>query len=249
MSTSAKARKPIGIPLFRRSQRRNLTDIPGRAEVLALSAVLLGYPDEQFDVLRSDLTTAIGDLPQSPAARLLQEFWVAFSAQTSMQAQRHYVETFDMRRKSSLFLTYYLHGDTRQRGMSLLMFKQRYRAYGFSPPENELPDYLPMVLEFAAVTGSGVGEGLLRLHRNGFEVIRTALHDRTSMYAMVLDAVAEILGPITERQQEEISTLVAAGPPAETIGLESPLAPYSTLSGGPDQPFGPPEFTCSPKGN
>lgn len=242
-------RKALTIPLFRRSKRRDLTDIPGRSEVLGLCAVLLGYPDDAFIALRNDLAQAVTELPNSPAASKIREFWSRFTDFTAIEAQRHYVETFDMRRNSSLFLTYYLHGDTRQRGMSLLMFKQRYRAYGFAPPENELPDYLPMVLEFAAITGPGVGEGLLRLHRSGFEVIRTALNDRGSLYALLLDAVADVLGPVTARQQEEVSQLVAAGPPAETIGLESPLAPYSTLAGGADEPFGPPEFTCSPKGS
>jgi len=238
--------RAVSIPLFRRSKRRDLIEIPGRSDILALSALLLGYPDKEFDLIREDLGAAVAALPDSGPARLLARFWEEFSELEPAEAKRLYVATFDMRRQCSLFLTYYLHGDTRQRGMSLLMFKQRYRAYGFNPPENQLPDYLPMVLEFAASTGSGVGEGLLRMHRNGLEAIHEALRARETLYVHVFDAISELLGPVSEKQRIEIDELVLAGPPQETIGLESSLSPYGL--GGPDTPFGPPEFTCNSKG-
>ncbi|WP_313277427.1 nitrate reductase molybdenum cofactor assembly chaperone [Timonella senegalensis] len=243
----AQGRKgPVSIPLFRRSKRKDLVEVPDRSDILALCALLLGYPDDEFDFLRDDISKAIDGLSPSKPAKLLAQFWDQFSGQSRSDARRHYVATFDMRRQCSLFLTYYLHGDTRQRGMSLLMFKQRYRAYGFNPPENELPDYLPMVLEFAANTGPGVGEGLLRMHRNGLEAIHDALKARDTMYLLVFDAISEVLGPVTAKQRAEIDELVLAGPPQETIGLESSLTPYGMS--GPDAPFGPPEFTCNTKG-
>ncbi|MFD2839518.1 nitrate reductase molybdenum cofactor assembly chaperone [Populibacterium corticicola] len=243
MSAPTTGRKPVAIPLFRRSKRRDLVEVPGRADVLALISVLLGYPDEEFDSLRADLAQAVAALPQSAAATLVQKFWGQFSHVEPSEARRHYVETFDLRRNCSLFLTYYLHGDTRQRGMSLLMFKQRYRAYGFTPPENELPDYLPMVLEFAATTGPGVGEGLLRMHRSGLEVIRTALRKRKTAYSLLFDAVDVLLGPITQKQLDEARQLISAGPPQDSIGLESPLAGYGQADA--NVPFGPPAYTCS----
>lgn len=248
-AAGAAPKRRVPISLFRRSKRRGLTEIPGRADIWALSAVLLGYPDDEFYNMAPELDEAITALPDSAPARRLAKFWTQFKAQTPMEARKHYVETFDLRRKCSLFLSYYLHGDTRQRGMALLTLKQRYRAYGFTPQENELPDYLPMVLEFAAYTGTGAGEGLLRTHRNGIELIAKALDARKTFYTEILKAVTDILGPVTDRQMETINELARTGPPTDTAGLDSPLAPYGApLPGGPNVPFGPPEVTCSSKG-
>ena len=243
--------KPRRVPisLFRRSKRRNLVEVPARADLWALCAVLLGYPDEAFYAMVPDLDEALAALPDSEPARHLQSFWTQFKAQETRVARNHYVETFDLRRKCSLFLSYYLHGDTRQRGMALLTLKQRYRAYGFAPKENELPDYLPMALEFAAYTGTGAGEGLLRTHRNGIELISKALAARNTFYVEILHAITSILGPVTERQLAAIAHPARNGPPQETTGLDSPLAGYGQSMGGANTPFGPPEVTCNSKGH
>lgn len=237
------------VPLLRRSRRRGLVEVPGRADVLAACSVLLRYPDADFDSTRDDLALALASLPRSEPADHLRRFWEAFTCTTPDQARVHYVETFDLRRRSSLFLTYYLHGDTRQRGMALLSLKQRYRASGFVPDDGELPDYLPMVLEFAARAGTGVGESALRSHRGGIELIRTALGERGSAYRHVFDAVSALLGPVPDSVRDEVGRLVLAGPPSDDVGLEIAVTPYGDdWTGSPGEPFGPPEHTCSPKG-
>src|SRR6266511_1047506 len=71
-----------------------------------------------------------------------------------------YVATFDHRKRCCLFLTYYAHGDTRKRGMSLLSLKQTYAAAGLRLVDDELPDHLAVVLEYAA-TQPGNGRALL----------------------------------------------------------------------------------------
>src|SRR5699024_7950613 len=67
------------------------------------------------------------------------------------------VETFDLRRRSCLHLTYYAHGDTRNRGAALLVFSNAYRRAGFVLTEDELPDHLCVVLEFAPRSTPTVG--------------------------------------------------------------------------------------------
>ena len=86
---------------------------------------------------------------------------------------QHYVQTFDLRRSCALYLTYYRYGDTRKRGLAMVAFKTAYRDAGFIPSEDELPDYLPMVLDFAALTGRG--QRLLRSRRADLELLRRAL--------------------------------------------------------------------------
>ena len=108
---------------------------------------------------------------------------------TQTELERRYVETFDLRRRSSLYLSYYLHGDTRKRGMALLRLKRLYAAAGLELAGGELPDYLPLVLEFAALAPDGAGEALLREHRPSLELLRANLHAAGSPYAQLLDAL------------------------------------------------------------
>ncbi|MEV4188003.1 nitrate reductase molybdenum cofactor assembly chaperone, partial [Streptosporangium canum] len=195
-----------------------------RATLLRLVSLLLQYPDPDLIAAREEMAAAVGRLPESAARDSLTRFVEWFRAIEPMALARAYVETFDLRRKSSLYLTYYLHGDTRRRGMALLTLKQRYRVAGLTPPEGELPDFLPVVCEFAALAGPAAGEAALRQHRKGLELIRTALHDGGSPYALVLDALCAELPGLSEAERAAVADLALAGPPAEEVGL-APFGP------------------------
>ncbi|MFI6988783.1 nitrate reductase molybdenum cofactor assembly chaperone [Nonomuraea wenchangensis] len=196
---------------------------PGeRAALLRLVSLLLQYPDPALLAARDELAQAVRALPESAARASLTAFVAWFRDQRPMELARSYVQTFDLRRRSSLYLTYYLHGDTRRRGMALLTLKQRYRVAGLTPPEGELPDFLPVVCEFAALAGPATGEAPLRQHRKGLELIRTALHESGSPYAFVLDALCGELPELSAAEHAAVADLALAGPPAEEVGL----APY-----------------------
>lgn len=215
-----------------RLRRGGVAGADGRPELLRLMSLLLQYPDAELLAARPQLAAAARALPRSPAREPLAEFTTWYAAAEPMELARQYVETFDLRRKSSLYLTYYLHGDTRRRGMALLLLKQRYRAAGLVPPAGELPDYLPVVCEFAALAGPGAGEAPLRQHRQGLELIRTALRDRGSQYALVLDALCGTLPALSAAQADAVAGLAMAGPPAEAVGL-TPFAPPGYVAGIP----------------
>lgn len=205
-----------------------------RTLLLRLCSLLLQYPDAELTAARQELKTAAEGLKPSPAAEDLTTFCTWLAAQEPDALERHYVETFDLRRKSSLYLTYYLHGDTRRRGMALLTLNQRYRAAGWDTGNGELPDHLPVVLEFAALAGHGGGEAPLRQHRRGLELIHRALTDADSPYRHVLAAVLTLLPPPTEEDHEAVARLVAEGPPNEDVGLD----PYGTYGDGEFAPPG-----------
>ncbi|WP_328808263.1 nitrate reductase molybdenum cofactor assembly chaperone [Nonomuraea antri] len=199
-----------------------------RATLLRLVSLLLQYPDAELLAARPELRQAVATLPAGHPREALEQFLWWFCDRQPMALARDYVQTFDLRRKSSLYLTYYLHGDTRRRGMALLMLKQSYRAAGLTPPEGELPDFLPVVCEFAALAGPGIGEAPLRRHRQGVELIRTALRTAGSPYAFVLDALCAALPELRESERAAVAELALAGPPAEEVGLAPfgpPLAP------------------------
>ncbi|MFD1938555.1 nitrate reductase molybdenum cofactor assembly chaperone [Nonomuraea mangrovi] len=206
--------------------RRALPELapPDRAMLFRLVSLLLQYPDPELIAAREELGEAVRRLPESAARESLTRFVGWFRTTEPMALARAYVETFDLRRKSSLYLTYYLHGDTRRRGMALLTLKQRYRVAGLTPPDGELPDFLPVVCEFAALSGPATGEAPLRQHRKGLELIRTALHDGGSPYAWVLDALCAELPGLSEAERAAVADLALAGPPAEEVG-QAPFGP------------------------
>jgi nitrate reductase delta subunit len=138
------------------------------------------------------------------------------------------VETFDLRRRTSLYLTYYLHGDTRKRGMALLRLRRLYSAAGLGVATDELPDYLPLMLEFAALAPDGFATTLLDEHRPAVELLRAGLHDADSPYAHLLDALAAGLPRLTPRERDRVRKLAADGPPSEQVGLE-PFAPPEVM--------------------
>ncbi|GAA3494680.1 nitrate reductase molybdenum cofactor assembly chaperone [Streptomyces prasinosporus] len=218
----------------RRPSRITPEEAGTRALTLRLCSLMLQYPDAGLTSGRDELTAAVEALPPSPAAGRLTAFTTWLAGREPEALERHYVEVFDLRRRSGLYLTYYLHGDTRRRGMALLTLAQRYRAAGWDTDGGELPDHLPVVLEFAALAGPGGGEAPLRQHRRGLELIHRALADCDSPYRHVLAALLTLLPPPTEADRAAVARLVAEGPPNEEVGLD----PYGTYGGGEFAPPG-----------
>jgi len=201
--------------------------LPGQATGYKLASVLLQYPTRAlFDGL-DELDAAARSAPRAARGHLAA-FLAWLRATPPHEVAQHYVETFDLRRRSALYLTYYRHGDTRRRGMALLAFKTAYRAAGLEPAGDELPDYLPVVLDFAAVAPTG--EDLLRRHRADLELLRRALHEAGTPYARVVDAVCAQLPRLGRRDLLRVRAAEQQGPPAEDVGLE-PFAPPGYLTG------------------
>ena len=201
--------------------------LPGQAAGYKLASVLLQYPTRAvFDGL-DELDAAARSGPRAARGHLAA-FLAWLRATPPHEVAQHYVETFDLRRRSALYLTYYRHGDTRRRGMALLAFKTAYRAAGLEPAGAELPDYLPVVLDFAAVAPGG--EDLLRRHRADLELLRRALHEAGTPYARVVDAVCAQLPRLARRDLLRVRAAEQQGPPAEDVGLE-PFAPPGYLTG------------------
>jgi len=201
--------------------------LPGQATGYKLASVLLQYPSRAlFDGL-DELDAAARSAPRAARGHLAA-FLAWLRATPPHEVAQHYVETFDLRRRSALYLTYYRHGDTRRRGMALLAFKTAYRAAGLEPDGAELPDYLPVVLDFAAVAPAG--EELLRRHRADLELLRRALREAGTPYARLVDAVCAQLPRLGRRDLLRVRAAEQQGPPAEDVGLE-PFAPPGYLTG------------------
>ena len=193
-----------------------------------LASVLLQYPTAaMFDGL-DELDAFASRTSPKPARVAFGQFLRWLRSTPPTEVAQHYVETFDLRRRCALYLTYYRYGDTRKRGMSMIVFKTAYRDAGFIPCEDELPDYLPMVLDFADL--SSRGERLLHGHRGDLELLRRALARAETPYVDVVAAVCAQLPKLGRRELGQVLRAWESGPPREEVGLE-PFAPPEYLSG------------------
>lgn len=202
---------------------------PGPALLYKITSILLRYPDDQVLARLDNVAAAlpaIGD-PRVRASVAGVVDWLGTVPAT--EAAQHYVSTFDHTRRRSLHLTYYRHGDTRARGMALLALKHTYRSAGYEPPEHELPDFLPLILEFAALAPEP-GTRILIQCQAGLELLRPALHEVASPYGHLIDALCRQLPALPLRHRTALKRLAAEGPPTEQVGLE-PFAPPEYFTG------------------
>ena len=193
-------------------------------------SLLMSYPDQQLLDRRPLLRAAADALPQ-PIGAPLHAFLDHVDAAPLIELAADYVTTFDHRKKFSPYLTYFAYGDTRKRGMALLRFKHAYRRAGLLIGDDELPDHLAVVLEFAATGDAEAARRLMTEHRAGLELIRLGLREAGSPWRYVLESISATLPPLAGRDCDAVARLVAEGPPEEEVGL-SPFLPTTSSSGG-----------------
>jgi nitrate reductase delta subunit len=211
-----------------RTRQETATTADSRAVVLQAASLLLGYPDAALVDLAPTVVAATGGA--GPAGAALALFCGHLQATPLDDLQAAYVDTFDLRRRCCLYLTYFSHGDTRKRGMALLRFSHAYRTAGVELAGDELPDHLSVVCEFAATGDARQGQRLLVEHRAGLELIRRALAETASPYLHVLDAICAVLPAASQRDLDRALELARTGPPEEEVGLE-PYGPPESMGG------------------
>jgi nitrate reductase delta subunit len=194
-------------------------DAHDKAVARLAAAWLLWYPDDELVARMPDIRGAVADLPDSTRVPL-SSFMDWFAATDLMQVRREYVQTFDMRRKACPYLTYWTHGDTRNRGMAILHFKQAYLDAGFDAGDAELADHLAVVLEFAAIGDQLTGDALLAEHTAAIGLLQSALESVESPYVLVLAAVTATLPEMTPEIAQRMEQIATHGPPVEQVGLE-----------------------------
>ena len=191
--------------------------------VHAALSILLQYPEAHTVRVLPEVREMAHEL-DFDSERALDLFAQWLQETPLLAAQAHYVDLFDRKRRACLYLSYYLNGDTRRRGMALVRFKELYQEHGFTPTGEELPDFLPTLLQFCAITDGHVGDSVLAGHRAGLEVLRKALADARSPYEHLLDVLLAIV-PVVPDQESHMLRLIEVGPPSELVGLEPFGAP------------------------
>ena len=163
---------------------------------LRVLARLLSYPDAQ---LRGDLDdmraamqseTAIGAARQAELTALMNTLALG----QPLELEADYVEVFDRGRASSLHLFEHVHGDSRERGPAMIDLAQTYEKAGLFLRPDEMPDYLPVVLEFVSTQPAREARAFLGEMAHIFNALFAALQQRNSGYASVLGALLELSG-------------------------------------------------------
>jgi nitrate reductase delta subunit len=163
---------------------------------LRVLARLLSYPDdalrEHLDELRQALRTEAALQP----ARLLEvEALIdSLAQQSAIDAEADYVQLFDSGRRTSLHLFEHVHGDSRDRGPAMIDLAKTFEAAGLYLAIGEMPDHLPVVLEYASTQPPREAKAFLAEMAHIFNVVFSALDKRRSRYASVLGALIELAG-------------------------------------------------------
>lgn len=157
-------------------------------------ARLLSYPDdgvcgalvEMQAVVRR--TQALPDSLRTDLEGMIAEM----QAGDALSLQEAYVATFDRMRSLSLHLFEHVHGDSRDRGPAMLDLVDLYRRHGLDVTAHELPDYLPLFLEFLSVLPADKAHELLRDAGNILAVLHDRLNRRNSPYRHAFAALVHL---------------------------------------------------------
>jgi len=171
------------------------------AHTLRALAWLLRYPDAELRAAAGALGAALHDEGALAAGRLaeLDALVRRLAAAPGLRVEAEYVELFDRGRRTALHLFEHVHGDSRDRGPAMVDLAQTYDRAGLQLVPGELPDYLPVVLEFASTQPPAQAREFLRETAHIVQAIFSALLERGSPYASVLAAVLDLAG---ERAQK-----------------------------------------------
>jgi nitrate reductase delta subunit len=162
---------------------------------------LLRYPDATLRAHLGELREALREERALTFGRLaeLDRLLDHLRALPALQAEAEYVELFDRGRRTALHLFEHVHGDSRERGAALVDLARSYESAGLVLAPGELPDWLPVVLEFASTQPPDAARDFLRETAHIVRVIFSALLERGSPYASVLAAVLDLAGEKAER--------------------------------------------------
>ena len=164
--------------------------------VLRAFSALLSYPQEELLQTLPELADAIRASPlvASRECKSLLALIDELAHGELLELEERYVELFDRGHATSLNLFEHLHGDGRERGDAMVDLKRIYERAGFELSTRELPDYLPVVLEYLSCRDLAETKELLSDCAHILKKLATALLARSSAYAAVPQALLIIAG-------------------------------------------------------
>ncbi|WP_128101655.1 nitrate reductase molybdenum cofactor assembly chaperone [Paenibacillus sp. DCT19] len=195
---------------------KQVYDTDTRRMVCKLISYLLQYPDTEWREGLQGVQEAVLSISEEEVKQIVLTFIRDAQAVDAIGWQDAYVRAFDFDKKSNLYLTYALHGDERDRGPALIDLKRRYEAAGFYMEASELPDYLPMVLEFIAEAPEKDAIGVLSTCHKALVTMTESIAGQNSPYGSLLtlmlqvmpeSSVSDVPEPSKEEQKQPLGGL------------------------------------------
>jgi len=204
-------------------------------------AALLGYPSDELKAHAAELRRALQEERALSAVdrSRLEPLLSSLERDDLLDLQAAYSELFDRSRSLSLHLFEHVHGDNRERGQAMIDLGQQYLASGFLLEANELPDFLPVFLEYASCLPAAEARETLGQPAHVFATLAERLGNRQSPYAAICHCLVALSGA---RPDSEAMAEIDQNTPAEDskeIDEEWEDAPISFINNGAHEMGGP----------
>lgn len=186
-------------------------------------SLILSYPTGELLAAMPEIGAVLAaDSRMTPTARAALKTLVEGLGQGDLyDVQEHYVMLFDRSRTLSLNLFEHVHGESRDRGGAMVSLIETYREGGFEPDTSELPDHLPVLLEFLSTRPMPEAQETLADAAHIFEALDTRLMRRESAYAAAFTALSQLAG--AEADAETVAGMLAQpdDDPADLAALDA----------------------------
>ncbi|QQS55003.1 MAG: nitrate reductase molybdenum cofactor assembly chaperone [Candidatus Competibacteraceae bacterium] len=186
-------------------------------KTLKVLSALLCYPQPELQAALGEMIEVLDQenlLPEREHRALLA--MMSQMRRTDLiELQERYVRLFDRGRALSLHLFEHIHGESRDRGQAMINLLEVYRQHGFELSARELPDYLPLFLEYLAQRPAGEALDMLADAMHVMALLGARLTERGSDYHVVFDALAALVGEPADI--EDIRRQAATEGPDQTV--------------------------------
>ncbi len=160
---------------------------------LKLIGVLMDYPEDEMWAHREELLAATGDCGLAPPqCSALGRFARELLDTDPLVAQDTWLGLFDRGRSMSLLLFEHIHGESRDRGQAMVDLLAAYGRNGFELAARELPDYLPLLLEYLSQRPQAEGVDWLRHVGHIITLLAARAAERHSPYALLFEILVHI---------------------------------------------------------
>jgi nitrate reductase delta subunit len=160
--------------------------------MLKLIGVLMDYPQDELWEHGDELQGAVAasGLPSS-RRRALHAFVADLLARDALEAQDTWLSLFDRGRSMSLLLFEHIHGESRDRGQAMVDLIEAYRKNGLHLSAKELPDYLPLLLEYLSQRPEEEARDWLHHVNHIVGLLAARASERKSPYALLFEMLVE----------------------------------------------------------
>ena len=171
-------------------------------------SLILSYPTRDLQAAMPEIGGVLASETRLTTAvrRALRPLVEELSGRDIYDLEEQYVMLFDRSRTLSLNLFEHVHGESRDRGGAMVSLVETYRDGGFEPATSELPDHLPVLLEFLATRPFGEVQDTLADAAHIFEALASRLARRDSLYGAVFAALLQLSG--AQANSEAVATLL-----------------------------------------